>query len=187
MSMFSRLPACLVLLLGLALSTGCISNDKHLFTSLPHQPVTVTVIETQTQTELWKYDIPVWHKLMVNFDTEHQASKDLMGGPGPESMTWSLYGPDARDVFYDLMDREPIQRETVQLPGSIVAIKMTVRDPETEQIVTPVPGPAVAPAAGPGDVQQPGEATEEVQTLRAQPDIGNEMDGDLEGALDDME
>jgi hypothetical protein len=61
-----------------------------------------------------------------------------------------LYGPEAKDVFYDLMDSEPLAKESVQLPGSLVAMKVTIREIDAEPVDAPVPGPAQAPAADPG-------------------------------------
>ena len=62
------------------------SDDKFVYVSYPHQPKTVTVVDTRTGDSLWTMDVPVGSKLVINFEPDKSE-----GTPDrPDLMRWEL-------------------------------------------------------------------------------------------------
>ena len=62
------------------------SEDKMVYMSRPHDPKTVTLVDTRTGEPLWTMDVPVGRKLVVNFESGRaQGTPDR-----PDLMRWGL-------------------------------------------------------------------------------------------------
>jgi hypothetical protein len=64
------------------------SINEFTYVSLPHQPKSVSVIDTRTQEVIFSMDIPVGQQLVMNFDDKKEAeAKDRYM---PATMRWAL-------------------------------------------------------------------------------------------------
>jgi len=98
------------------------SWDRHNFLSTPHQPVTLTLVDTVTGDELWKLNVPV-NKMAV-VDLEHKD--DWTPGQTPampaHQIKWGVMDPG------EALGSLP---HTQQLNGNPVKLKMTLRPKES--------------------------------------------------------
>lgn len=91
MPSLTRTMTCLLALTLTLSSIGC-SNDKHVFVSTVNQPTTVILLDTYKSQAVWEMDIPVNHKLVLDFDgTEAGKSSE---GVAPSWVNWKLYRAD---------------------------------------------------------------------------------------------
>ena len=91
MPSLTRTMTCLLALTLTLSSLGC-SNDKHVFVSTVNQPTTVILLDTYKSQAVWEMDIPVNHKLVLDFDgTEAGTSSE---GVAPNWVNWKLYRAD---------------------------------------------------------------------------------------------
>lgn len=92
MTSLTRTLTCL-LALTLTLSTiGCSAKDKHTFVSTVSQPTTIVLLDTYQSQAVWEMDIPVNHKLVLDF--EGTASGQSSEGTSPSWVNWKLYRAD---------------------------------------------------------------------------------------------
>jgi len=136
--------ACLTAcVLAALLATGCTSDNTHEFQSRIYQPITITLSDPARQTELWTYDIPTQHMLVLDYNRELQSGwgnemelfrvKDIP----PTHVKWRLYRGFGKDI-----DRQ-IAKCRLELPGSPVKMEMTIRPtPEFPPDTTPTAPPA---------------------------------------------
>ena len=82
--------ACVAAMIGL---TGCSiykpggtgwSDDTFTYFGLPHQPVTVTLIDTRTGQTLWTYEVPVGRQLTLRFDEDYAPDNKMT----PALLSW---------------------------------------------------------------------------------------------------
>ena len=79
-----------------------VSQDAFVYVSRPHEPKTVTVMDTRTGEALWTMDVPVGRKLVIDFE-ENKAD----GTPDrPDLMRWELM--DASDLTGRLGNAMPV-------------------------------------------------------------------------------
>ncbi len=140
----------LVLALTLTLSTlGCAAKDKHVFVSTVSLPTTLTLLDTYQSEAIWEMDIPVNHKLILDF--EGTATGQSSDGVSPSWVNWKLYRADdlptdtgrARKGTLISSDRVDLTgkrimmqtrfRPAPEIPGSIDAAPVPVQ--ETAQSV----------------------------------------------------
>lgn len=105
---------------------GCaaaISQDRYVFTSLAHQPKTVSIVESFTDTVVWEYRIPVGHQLIVNLDRQGQDETGLtkMFLIPATSVSWRLE-PAGRWLVM-----KPLDSGRHDLPGTPVRLHVDVR------------------------------------------------------------
>ncbi|MCC6581408.1 MAG: hypothetical protein IT440_13305 [Phycisphaeraceae bacterium] len=87
-------------LVGAAMMAGgClehgVSIDRHTYTSTPHQPTTITLVDTTTKEEFWKMDIPVCMRLRLDFDRSPE-SEGFYNNLNPASkLNWMLLPLDS--------------------------------------------------------------------------------------------
>lgn len=62
------------------------SIDEFTYVSYPHQPKSVSVIDTRTEEVIFAMDIPVGQQLVVNFDDPSKNRGNYMSG----TMRWAL-------------------------------------------------------------------------------------------------
>lgn len=62
------------------------SQDKHVYVSRAHFPVTVSVIDTRDQQTIWTYDLPVGQKLICRFYTNRNKDNPAL----PDQMQWRI-------------------------------------------------------------------------------------------------
>lgn len=60
------------------------SDDSYTYWSTPHEPKTVSLVDTRTGKTLWTYEIPVNHQLKLSF-SEDQAVDNI---DTPAQMSW---------------------------------------------------------------------------------------------------
>lgn len=63
-----------------------VSEDKMVYVSRPHEPKTITLMDTRTGEALWTMDVPVGRKLVIDFE------EGLAGNTPdrPDLMRWEL-------------------------------------------------------------------------------------------------
>jgi hypothetical protein len=62
------------------------SQDTFVYVSRPHEPKTVTLIDTRSGEAIWTYDVPVGSKLVIDFEADESE-----GIPErPDLMRWEL-------------------------------------------------------------------------------------------------
>lgn len=62
------------------------SEDKFVYVSRPHEPKTITLVDTRTGESLWTMDVPVGRKLVLDF--EEGEAPDTPNRP--DLMRWEL-------------------------------------------------------------------------------------------------
>ena len=73
-----RSPRALTLMLVVTMflsAMGCSASDKHVFVSTVYQPTTLTLLDTYQNQSVWEMDIPVNHKLVLDFDNNPGGQK----------------------------------------------------------------------------------------------------------------
>lgn len=110
----------LTLLAACALAVGCASTDEHEFHSTPHLPTTVTLYDSMNARPLWVKEVPVQHKLLVDFDRGEDNEALKLNTNPPTHMQWWLYDEDGNKD-------KAIQTEKMTLPGVPVILKVAYR------------------------------------------------------------
>ncbi len=137
-------PRALTLILALTLTLsalGCAAKDKHVFVSTVNQPTTIALLDTYKSEAVWEMDIPVNHKLVLDFEgtTDGQSSD----GVSPSWVNWELFRAD--DLPTDTgraRKGTPVGSDRVDLTGCNVLMKVTYRPaPETPGSVDAAPVP----------------------------------------------
>ena len=143
--------------LAALMMTGCTSDNTHEFQSRIYQPLTVSINDPARQAELWTYDIPTQHLLVLDFNRRHQHGwgneNELFGTKDIPAthLKWRLYRGFGKE------HRRQISEGVLELPGSPFVMSVTVRPtPELPPDETPLTPPAqLEPKPMPEDT--PGE------------------------------
>jgi hypothetical protein len=148
----------IVALVALVSIVGCtrfpygMSLDKHEFLSTPELPLTITLVDTVADQEVWRVDVPVNKKLVV--DLEH--AEDWRPGLTPASpaykVSWQIMEPGA---FSSILARSQ------ELSGNPVLLKMVVRDSPELPGETPLPPMEPAPSSGAAMGAQPSSTVDQ--------------------------
>ena len=174
-----------MLLVGLGLVlVGC-SMDKHVFVSSVDKPMSVALVDHHRDRTLWEMDIPVQHKLVLDFDRPYEFEPLRANMEPATKMSWRLYNLSPK-----LGRHIPTEWHRRDLPGTPFMIKVSLRPapefpPELQPTEPPPPatmrtlstetdtmpsttGPDTAPAA-------------EMDTLPAmEPDTAPAIESDAE-------
>lgn len=62
-----------------------VSNDVHTYLSTPHEPKTVSLIDTRTGQRIWTAEVPVGRQLVVKFMNNGNAEQS-----GVDEMRWDI-------------------------------------------------------------------------------------------------
>jgi len=82
---------CWVLILGvLVVASGC-ANDRRVFNSTPTLPLNYTLVETASGQTIWSIQVPVQHRLVVDFDRVGEIEIAHVSGQPATVMHWRLY------------------------------------------------------------------------------------------------
>lgn len=143
-----RSPRALTLLLAITLTLlamGCSTSDKHVFVSTAHQPTTLALLDTYQNQSVWEMDIPVNHRLVLDFGNNPQG-QPADGSGAPSWVNWKLYRIDGQPadtgrahkgvlVDSDRVDLTGMKvrmqvsyRPSPELPGSLEAAPVPVRE-----------------------------------------------------------
>ncbi len=130
------------------------SLDRHVYESTVQLPTNVAVVEPYSGEVLWSMEVPVEHKLTLDFSRKNEAEPASVSGHPATSMSWKLSG--ARK-----------ESGKVSLPGTPVGMKVSYRQapefPEgrgpasTQPRIDPIQPEPAAPAddAPPADEAAP--------------------------------
>lgn len=146
-----RLPAKLALLLLAALGLGACSQDKHVFKSTIHLPVNVEVYDTASDQVLWRKEVPVGQKLVLDFDRPLEIEPMWANMQPAKLMQWRMYRDDET---LNLEERYKWKEaHVVHLPGTPILLRRSYR-----------PAPEYPPGYTPPDMSatQPEPTLEEV-------------------------
>ena len=153
MVMLKQVRSCAALALIL-LSLGACSQDKHVFVSTMFVPLTLELEDQRTHENIWKKDIPVDYKLVVDFDRPTEFEPIWANMEPATVMHWRLYEvrTDSDSWFAD-----PNEEGQLDLPGTPIMMRVSVRpSPEykpgykphrRETPITPAPLTEPPPAA----------------------------------------
>lgn len=143
-----RSPRALTLMLVVTMilsAMGCSASDKHVFVSTVHQPTTLTLLDVYQNQAVWEMDVPVNHKLVLDFDNDPSGQKADASG-SPSWVDWKLYRIDDQSVDAGkkhhsvLVDSERVDltgtkvrmqvnyRPSPEMPGSLEAAPVPVRE-----------------------------------------------------------
>jgi len=163
----------LILALTLTLSAlGCAAKDKHVFVSTVNQPTSLTLLDTYSNQAAWEMDIPVNHKLVLDFGGS--TSGRSSDGTAPSWVNWKLYRAD--DLPTDTgraRKGKLVSSDRVDLTGKKVLIEVSYRPaPETPGSADAAPVPvqetprsvaaeAIAESKAQADDNEVTQATEE--------------------------
>jgi hypothetical protein len=136
MTVFVMLPAC--------------SEDKYEFDSTMSLPTTVTLYNPLTDKAVWMKEIPVNHKLVLDFDAEGDDAPFEVDSHPATLLSWEVY---------EYGSQTPVESNEMDLSGAPVLIKVSYRSApeypsgyrESAEIASP-PAPAATytPAASTG-------------------------------------
>jgi hypothetical protein len=169
------------------LMAGC-SQDKHVFKSTIHLPVNVEVYDTASDQVLWRKEVPVGLKLVLDFDRPLEFEPMWTNMQPATSMQWRLYRDDETK---NLEERFKWKEAHVEhFPGTPIMLRVSYRPApeypagytppdmsatETAAEGTPATAPAVSPATvepvrpEPAPIVVPAEPGAEGTTVPAQP------------------
>lgn len=143
-----RSPRALTLMLAVTMilsAMGCSTKDKHVFVSTVYQPTTLTLLDTYRSQSVWEMDIPVNHKLELDFDNKPSGQTADAAG-SPSWVNWKLYRVDdqstdtGRRHHSVLVDSDRVDltgtkilmkvnyRPSPEMPGSLEAAPVPVRE-----------------------------------------------------------
>lgn len=143
-----RSPRALTLMLVVTMflsAMGCSAKDKHVFVSTVYQPTTLTLLDVYQNQSVWEMDIPVNHKLVVNFDNDAKGQTADAAG-APSWVNWKLYRIDDQPTDTGkkhkgvLVDSDHVDltgtkirmqvnyRPSPEMPGSLEAAPVPVRE-----------------------------------------------------------
>lgn len=169
-----RTPRALMTLLVLSLmlmTVGCASQDRHVFVSTVHRPTTLALVDVDQNQSVWEMDIPVNHKLVMDFDNNFHGKTNKLG-QSPSWVDWQLYRSDDR---YHPNDKGVlVQHGKVDLTGTPVRMQVTYRpSPEEPGSLEAAPVPtmdtaeSVAAEAAAEAREQAGETEPAAETEQA--------------------
>jgi hypothetical protein len=159
-------------IIAAAAITGCdmlprhlpVSIDRHVYESTVQLPTNVAVVEPYSGEVLWSMEVPVEHKLTLDFNRSGEFEPAVISGHPATSMSWRLSGPRK-------------ESGSVKLPGTPVGMKVSYRQaPEFPEGRTPATlQPRVTPVTPDPAPLEP-----------AQPEVGAEDAGAVgNGAADE--
>jgi len=127
MPSFSRALVFAFALPMIVLTQGC-SKDKHVFYSSVMRPATVTLIDTYRSEEVWSMDIPVNHRLSLDFKGNAPGKGGNAAG-GSSSVTWKLQAVSDKPTSsgYGKAGKS-IDSGTIDLTGKRVGMKTSYRE-----------------------------------------------------------
>ena len=181
----------LALMLTLS-SLGCAAKDKHVFISTVNQPTTVVLLDTYKSEAVWEMDIPVNHKLVLDF--EGTTSGRSADGVSPSWVNWKLYRADdlptdtGRARRGKLIDSDRVDltgkkilmqtsfRPSPEIPGSVDAAPIPVRN--TTQAVA---AEAIAESKAQDTDDQPVEVLVIEEVVVPEPAVNQDADEDQAG------
>lgn len=105
--------------------TGC-SQDRQTFSSTVFRPLTISVRDQVSKQIVWDYDIPVHHRLVVDFARPGDAPPFKLGRGPADRMTWKLI---------DDTSGKAVEKGVAALTGLPVILEASVR-----------PGPELPPS-----------------------------------------
>lgn len=128
----------LLTLICAPLLTGC-SQDKIVIDSTVFYPASVAIVDPGRKLTIWQMDVPVDHKLVLDFDRPLELEFLNANMKPATKMSWRLY----------LSGRgAPVEKDRIDLPGTPIIVRETYRPaPEYPPHPTAVPTVDAAPAA----------------------------------------
>lgn len=130
-------------------STGCVhspygmSLDRHNYTSTPHTPLTLTLVDTMTGETVWSIDVPMLKKVVIDVDHDDHWTTSLTPTTRPNEIRWGIFEPDQR--FGVLTEKQ-------KLSGNPVVLKVSIRE-KGEAYTLPI-DEADEPFRNPNDLGQ---------------------------------
>lgn len=150
-------------------ATGCAwiddtSDDNYHYKSSPHMPLTITLVDTRTDEEIWSRDIPVGTGLKMSFSQNGKSDDPY----GHSNMKWKVTGiADTEGERYGrlIVPTRAVRRIDVDVRESVelyqpVATPARSPEPMPETAPEPVPEPEMAPEPMP---EPPAEETMPVE------------------------
>ncbi len=126
-------------------ATGCANKqDRHVFLSTVERPTTITLLDVYQNQSVWELDIPVNHKLVLNFENNLQGQTDTLG-QAPSWVDWELYRADDQPSDTGVERKgKLLRKEKLDLTGTAVRMQVTYRPaPEMPGSLVAAPVPAV--------------------------------------------
>ncbi len=182
----TRSPRALTLMLVVTMflsAMGCTAKDKHVFVSTVHQPTTLTLLDVYQSQSVWEMDIPVNHKLVLDFGNDPGGQKADASG-SPSWVDWQLYRIGDRPTNMNrnrgnvLVDSDRVNltgtkvrmqvnyRPSPEMPGSLEAAPVPVRETAESVAAEAVAEVKAQNMAAPAEeaapvAEEPAEAAEE--------------------------
>ena len=129
------------------LNVGCASQDRHVFVSTVERPTTISLIDVYQNQSVWDMDIPVNHKLVLNFKN-HTAGQSNKLGQAPSWVAWKLYRSDDQPTDTGKNRKGMlVNQDKIDLTGTQVRMQITYRPaPEMPGSVGAAPVPTMETA-----------------------------------------
>jgi hypothetical protein len=140
MRLLAKAPFLVLLAVGL-ISAGC-SQDKHVFKSTIHQPVNVEVYDTASDQVLWRKEVPVGQKLVLDFDRPLEIEPAWTNMQPATSMQWRIYRDDETQNLEERFKWKEAHLE--HFPGTPIMLRVSYR-----------PAPEYPPGYTPPDMSAP--------------------------------
>lgn len=147
-------PRALMLLLAVTFtlsSMGCSSKDQHVFVSTVQQPTTLTLLDSNLNQSVWEMDIPVNHKLVLDFENNVQNT-DAMG-TSESWVDWQLFRSDDQPTDTGRGRKGTlVQSDRIDLTGTLVRMQVNYRPaPEMPGSLEAAPVPMMETAQSVAD------------------------------------
>ncbi len=147
-------PRTLLLLLAMTLTLslmGCSTGDQHVFVSTVQQPTTLTLLDSNVNQSVWEMDIPVNHKLVMDFENDtHNTDAQ---GKAECWVNWELYRSDDQPTDTGRNRKGTlVQSDRVDLTGAQVRMQVSYRPaPEMPGSLDAAPVPVMETAQSVAD------------------------------------
>ena len=184
-----------MILLGLITVLGGCSMDKHVFVSSVDKPMSVALVDTHRDRTLWEMDIPVYHKLVLDFDRPLEFEPIRANMEPATKLSWRLYNLNPKAGRYI-----PVEWNSRDLPGTPFVIRVSLRPapefpPEFRLAETPPPPPAATmqtletmPSTAPTEAETlPAEIGSDSVTPSETAEPAAPADGEEPAVLQEME
>lgn len=129
----------IALAVALTATTGCqtkfpymASYDRHNFVSTPHHPVSVELLDTVTDEIVWRLDVPVYKKAVVDLEHTSDWNETQQGSLPAYRVSWKVM---------NIGDNVNVLDQKQNLAGNPVLLRYVIRDapelPEDPSLVRP--------------------------------------------------
>ena len=175
--MLRRITITCLLGLGCLLSACSSSADRNVYHSTPWSPKTIMVRDTLSHKIIWEKDIPVNHRLVLDFDRPGDYPPFRISHDPAKEMIWSLTQDGTKKL---------VEQGRFQLQGVSILISMKIRESPEHPSGYVSPTDDVGTAVPPDAPELPDIAPDPVEDVSQPESPQPEGEGGQEDLLEEI-